>query len=209
MADVVLEVWSDVLCPWCFIGTRNLATALDQSEHDVAVAWRAFQLDPGLGTEGVTNRERLVAKFGGEANYEAATDRVRAAGAAVGIDFDPSSTLAANTLRAHQLVAIAADEGKADPVVAGLFSAQFELGRNVADPVTLSEVATAAALDDPSGAVEAVLADERLAGVQADIADAAELGIRGIPTFVAERRVGVSGAVPPATLMDLFDRAVG
>ncbi|MEX1288606.1 MAG: DsbA family oxidoreductase, partial [Acidimicrobiia bacterium] len=197
---------SDVACPWCFIGSRHLATALDASEIPVAVRWRAFQLDPTLGYEGVPAAERLAAKFGDEAVYRSAAARVTDIGAAVGIDFDTDSQIATNTGRAHQLVAAADEEDLADEMVAALFSAYFEQGRHIGDPAILTEVATAVGLDDAATVVDDVLADRWAESVAADVADAADLGIRGVPTFVAERRVAVSGAVPPETLGVLFER---
>lgn len=208
MSEVHLEVWSDILCPWCYIGSRHLAEAVATWPHEVAITWRAFQLDPTLDVAGITNRERLVEKFGGAANYAAAVERVTERGLAVGIEFDHRAVRAANTLRAHQLVSLASDEGKADETVARLFSAQFEQGRNVADPATLGEVATSAGLADPDAAVAAILADSRLEAVRSDIDEAARLGIHGIPTYVADRAVGVSGAVAPEVLHQLLDRAL-
>lgn len=207
MAELSLEVWSDILCPWCFIGSRHLAKALEETEHDVEVTWRAFQLDPTLDTTGITNRERLVVKFGGEANYQAAVEKVSASGERVGIDFDHARIQAANTLRAHQMIAAAAEEGLAGEVVPRLFSAQFEQGRNVADLETLGAIAAEAGLDDPESTVERVGNDDLLDGAMSDITEASRLGIHGIPTFVVDRKVGVSGAVPPDMLERLFDQA--
>ncbi len=209
MADLTLEVWSDILCPWCFIGSRHLASALEATAHDVDVIWRAFQLDPNLGTEGTNNRRRLVDKFGGEAHYEAAAARVSETGERVGIDFDHTGVIAANSMRAHQLVAIAAEAGRADHVVARLFSAQFEQGRNVADLGTLHSIATESGLPDPDRSVDRVAAGDCLGSVKDDIDEAGRLGIHGVPTFVADRKVGVSGAVPPEVLAGLFDQAIG
>ncbi len=203
---ITLEVWSDVACPWCFIGSRHLASALDATETPVAVRWRAFQLDPALGYEGVPAAERLADKFGDEDAYRAAAARVTDIGATVGIDFDTGSQIATNTGRAHQLVAAAAEQDLADEMVAALFSAYFEQGRHIGDPATLTDVAATVGLVDAATVVDDVLADRWADGVAADVADAADLGIRGVPTFVAERRVAVSGAVPPETLGLLFER---
>lgn len=209
MSTITIEVWSDVACPWCFVGSRHLATARDRADRPVDVVWRAFQLDPGLGFEGVPAAQRLAARFGGEEPYRRAVERITEVGEAVGIDFDTASQVATNTARAHQLITAAAEEGLADSMVAALFSAQFEQGRHVGDGSTLHDIAAEVGLADPAATVAAILADRWWDDVRADVADAADLGIGGVPTFVVERRVGVSGAVPPETLLRLFDEASG
>jgi predicted DsbA family dithiol-disulfide isomerase len=209
MAEVVVEVWSDIACPWCYIGSRHLERTLADTDHDVAVRWRAFQLDPTLDVEGITNAERLVAKFGGRANYEAAVARVSTVGADVGIEFDHETAIAVNTERAHQLVAAGQAQGLGDPVVGRLFSAYCEGGERVSDPAVLRRVAADAGLEDPEEIVTGVLEGRWLEDVQADVGEAAELGIRGVHTFVANRRVAVSGAVPPEVMHRLLDQATG
>lgn len=211
-----VEVWSDIACPWCFIGKRRFATALAAFPHreHVRVTWRSYELSPDTPTgPGRPEVDALVEHKGLPA------DRVRqmfaqvtAVAAGEGLAYDFDRALAFNTFDAHRLVHVAAETGGAplaDALVETLFSAHFEHGRDLGDPETLVALAAdagfgAAGLDDD--AVRAVLASDRAAdAVRADEAQARLLGVTGVPFFVVDRRIAVSGAQPAEVFAQLLE----
>lgn len=209
---VQLEVWSDVACPWCFIGRRNLGVALDDLDprERPAVTWRAYQLDPEVPLDGVNSDRYFLARFGTTARIEELHQRVRSAGGEVGIEFRfDRQRVVPNTLHAHRLVAAAAREDAAEDVVESLFSAYFERGVDIGNPHLLRELAHEA-LGSQLGELVADAAeqDPRLAArVAEDLDTARQMGIAGVPCFVADRRTAVPGAVPPLVLATFLAEA--
>lgn len=213
---VVLDVWADLVCPWCYLGMRRLDRARRATAErgiTTTVRWRAFELQPGLPVPSMAAEEFFAAKFGGPAQREQIFARVREAGATEGIAFDfAGMSVAPNTVRAHQLVAIAREgvdrgevpPGTVDAVVAALFAAHFEAGRDLADPVLLDEIARAHGLGAAAGYV---LANAALESVRHDEQVAAELGVTGVPFVVADMRLAVSGAQAPETFVALIEQA--
>ena len=203
-----IDIWSDVVCPWCYIGKRRLEKALADFPHPVEVAWHSFQLDPGSPTEPVdTVAAHLGRKYGGgEAAGRQMVDRVEAAAAEEGMIWRHHESLRVSTLDAHRLVHLAEAQGGLElqgAVKEALLDAYFAKARNVADHAVLREIATGAGLD--AARVDAVLAsDEYADAVWADQEQAAAYGASGVPFFVVDGRYGISGAQPP----ELFARAL-
>ena len=202
---VRIEIISDVVCPWCFIGKRRLEEALRQVDEPVEVLWRPFQLNPDLPDTGVAREEYIRRKFGsaGPGLYA----RVAAVGETVGIPFAfERIARQPNTLRAHQLIALAEPGRQQDAVVETLFRAYFLEGADLTSAQTLAGLAVQAGLEP--AAVESCLADPaaRLAVLQ-DEGAARDLGVEGVPFFVFGGRLAVSGAHPPEVLIRSIERA--
>jgi len=200
--SVAIEVVSDVICPWCFIGKRRLEKALALLEAELAarVTWLPFQLNPGMPLEGVERAEYRRAKFGSLERSQALDARVAAEGRGEGIDFVfERMQRTPNTFAAHQLIDLAQEEGVGGAVVEALFRAYFEQGRDTGDAEVLKETAAACGLD--TAKLEARWADEsetrRVAELEEEMKN---LGISGVPTYIIERRYAVSGAQSPQTI---------
>ena len=209
---VDLQVWSDIACPWCFIGKRRLERALaDEPEGSVRVRWRAFELNGTIPEGGLDARQFYIQKFGGEQRMRDIFAHVTAvaAGEGIGMDFGRMRR-APNTRLAHRLIALAAENGRQAAAVEALFRGHFEKGANVGD---LDE---ALALLDSHGTElevaalrEAVARGEGRESVEGDIAAAVRLGIASVPFFVAASRYAVSGAQAPAAFTQLIAAASG
>jgi predicted DsbA family dithiol-disulfide isomerase len=211
---VRVEIWSDVVCPWCYIGKRRFETALGRFEHrdDVEVVWRSFQLDPTTVSvrtpgEGPDHAELLATKYGmSRAQAEQAIARTTAAAAAEGLDYRLDRALSSNTFDAHRLVHLAAAHGRQGEMEERLMRAYFTEGQPVGDRETLVRLAVETGVDAEEAA--AVLAGDAYADdVRADIAEARALGINGVPFFVLDRRYGVSGAQPAEQLLAALQQA--
>ncbi|GAA4490584.1 DsbA family oxidoreductase [Rhodococcus olei] len=207
-AAVVVEVWSDIACPWCYIGKKRFETALAQFPHRdrVQVVWRSYQLSPetpaGLRRPEV---EALVEMKGMPAEQvQQMFAHVARTAAADGLTMDFGTVIAANTFDAHRLVHIAGDRG--DEVMAALFRAHFSEGRVVDDRDELVAIAAEAGLD-ADGVRAALDSDAEADRVRDDLAQARALGISGVPFFVANRAIGVSGAQPVDVFTQLLEKA--
>ncbi|MEP7181909.1 MAG: DsbA family oxidoreductase [Betaproteobacteria bacterium] len=208
-----VDVVSDVVCPWCFIGKRRLAAALatiaaERPDLDVRVNWHPFQLNPELPPEGADRRSYLERKFGGPERAAQIYDRVRAAGATVGIAFAfDRIERQPNTLDAHRLISWAQARGAGDAVVDALFHAYFLDGRHVGDRDVLADIAGEAGLDRE--AARAMLGtDEGEDTVRALDARVRELGVDGVPFFIFGDQVAVSGAQEAKVLEDAMAQAL-
>jgi predicted DsbA family dithiol-disulfide isomerase len=208
-----VEVWSDVACPWCYIGKRRFGAALERFEHRdaVTVTWRSFELAPDApGGPGVPELEALARRKGiPEPTVRQMFAQVTQVAAGEGLAYDFDRTLAVNTFDPHRLVHVAREHGGpalAERMLETLFSAHFERGADLGDPGTLVRLAGEAGLGEPGldgraglgdDAVRELLAGHHAAdGVRRDEAEARELGVTGVPFFVVDRRVAVSGAQP-------------
>ena len=206
-----VEIWSDVVCPWCYIGKRRFEAALERFQHrdDVELVWRSFELDPSAEQTGRPggSTERLAAKYG--ITIDAVLQmqqRVTDAAAGEGLDFHLDDAVPANTVDAHRVIHLAAREGKQGEMKERLLRAHFVDGEAVGEPDTLVRLAGEVGLD--ADAVRAVLAtDELTDAVRADEAEARALGITGVPFFVVDRRYGVSGAQPSEQLLEVLSTA--
>ncbi len=191
-----VEIYSDVACPWCYIGKRRFEKAVGLVGRDVAVnvVWRPFQLNPKMPRAGMPRAEYRKAKFGSAERARQLDARVAAEGAGEGIAFAfDRMERTPNTLPAHQLIDLAQKQGRAGPVVDALFKAYFEEARDVGSEEVLADIARRHGVTDwPQSANE-----KEVATLESSFRD---LGISAVPTFVLERRLGVSGAQPPEAI---------
>lgn len=208
-----IEIWSDVVCPWCYIGKRHLEEALAGFEHrdEVEVTYRSFELDPTAPEVPVeSTMSALARKFGtDEAGARELMTRIDAPAAAAGIEFNHGDAPHARTITAHRLLHLALAEG--GPRLQGelkeaLLHAYFTDAESMGDAAVLRRVAVATGLD--AERVDAVLGSEEYAdAVAADIAQARAYGATGVPFFVVEQKYGVSGAQPAEVFSQLLDTA--
>ena len=207
MPPLSIEVWSDVVCPWCYVGKRRIESALGQFEHrgDVELRWRSFELDPSAPAEREhSSAEHLAGKYGMSVEQaEQTNDQMTQLAAGVGLEYHLDRTRGGNSFAAHRLIQRALDDGRQDEMKERLMRAYFTEGEPVGDPGTLVRLAAAVGVDG-----EAALADERYSdAVRADEELAARIGIRGVPYFVLNRRYGVSGAQPAELLLQALEKA--
>jgi predicted DsbA family dithiol-disulfide isomerase len=202
---IVVDVVSDVVCPWCFIGQRRLDSALAAiPEIPVEVRWRPFQLDATIPQQGQDRKEYMLAKFGSDDKLREIHARLEQLGAAEGIDFDfEAIEVSPNTLDAHRLIRWAATYGAdvQNRLARRLFQLYFEEGKNVGDHAVLIEASGQAGMDAP--VVTALLATENdRESVANEAATASRMGITGVPCFLLEGKYAVMGAQESATLAD-------
>lgn len=202
---ITIDIVSDTVCPWCFIGKRRLEKALAQVAPgtDVRIAWRPFQLNPDMPDEGVDRKEYLETKFGGEAGAKQVYDAINDAGASEDIAFNfRGIPRTPNTVNSHRLIERSGHEGKQDTVVEALFKAYFLDGRDIGDIDELAKIAGEAGMDE--AATRAYLeSDDDVQRVRDEDAMARRMGIQGVPCFILNRKYAVSGAQDP----DVFLRA--
>lgn len=206
-----IQIWSDIMCPYCFIGKKNFENALANLsfKDEIEIEWKSFQLDPTLSeTSGeFTTKQYLMVKKGfSEVQYNQMQERLNQMGKAVGIDFSQASPIAANTLKAHKLLHLAKQFGKQDELKELLLKAHFEKGLNVADSNVLIDLGNAIGID--SEAVLKALNDDAIAyEVQQDILEAQNIGVTGVPFFVLNNKYAVSGAQPSEVFIDAMKQA--
>ena len=192
---LTIDVVSDVVCPWCYLGKRRLALALAEADGGpIAVRWRPYQLDRTIPAGGIDRRAYLRNKFRDDKRLDEVHARLTALGAEVGVAyrFDRISR-APNTLDAHRLIRWASAADAQDEVVERLFQLYFEEGRDIGDRALLVEVARACGMDGE--VVAKALADGRdVENVQAEIAEAQSVGVAGVPFFIFANRFAVPGA---------------
>jgi len=202
---ITIDVVSDAVCPWCFIGQKRLDKAVaEMPEIDIGVRWRPFQLDPTIPPEGRDRRAYLMAKFGDEKRIEDMHGNIARAGAEEGIAFDFGAIkVSPNTLDAHRVIRWAASSGPdvQNRVARRLFQLYFEEGTNIGDHEVLANAAGECGMD--RAVVETLLAGNAdAAEVREEIETAARMGVSGVPCFLIEGRYAVMGAQPPEALAD-------
>ena len=193
---LLIEIASDVVCPWCYIGKRRLekALALLDGEFEARIEWLPFQLNPDMPAEGMARADYRRAKFGSLERGRALDARVAQEGAGEGIKFAFERVeRTPSTIAAHRLIDLAQSQGRANPVVNALFRAYFEEARDIGDAKVLAEIAQGGKVRQWPGEADPARVAEQEDRVR-------ELGISGVPTFIFERKSGVSGAYPPETL---------
>jgi predicted DsbA family dithiol-disulfide isomerase len=206
---VQLEIWSDIACPWCYIGKRRLEAALSAFDHadTVDVVWRSFELDPEAPPERPGDLVSLLAH-----KYRIPVEQARDAQQALtataandGLDFHFDRARSGSTFDGHRLVHLAAEHGLQAAMKERLLHAYFTEGRLISDPETLRLAGREVGVAED--AVNDLLGGDRFATqVRADERAAAELGITSVPTFIVDRKVGVTGAQPPELLLELLHR---
>ncbi|APW35906.1 hypothetical protein RD110_00675 [Rhodoferax koreense] len=210
---LTIDIVSDVVCPWCYIGKRKLEAALALPEAaslpPVVIRWHPFQLNPDLPETGMPRKQYLEDKFGGPERAATIYERVRAAGSAVGLALNIDGIAhQANTLAAHALIAFAqrGDRDGSD-MKERLLKAYFVENRNIGDIEVLVAIATEAGFD-PAAARAFITSPEERAAVSESDQQARQLGVSGVPFFIFNRQLAVSGAQDPATLLEAMKQAV-
>jgi predicted DsbA family dithiol-disulfide isomerase len=205
---VLVEIYSDVVCPWCYIGQHQLAAALRVSEHRerVRTVWRAYQLDPRARTEPTPVVDAYARRFGGEEGARAVLARLTTAAAGVGLELRMDRAQRVNTFDAHRLVWLAGEGPAQWTVERRLMETYFVEGGNVADRRTLVRIGEEAGLAPVD--VERMLAGrDGVAEVQAEVTEAIERDVLGVPTFFVASTVGIPGAQEVDTFVRVIDRA--
>jgi predicted DsbA family dithiol-disulfide isomerase len=212
MAELRIDVWSDIACPWCYVGKRRLERALQTFPHaeEVKVVWHAFELDPSAPKErdpSVSHAERLAKKYGMSVEQARQnSERLREVARGEGLAFDFEHIRSGNTFDAHRLIQLARQRGVQAAAEERFFKAYLEEGALMSDHGTLSRLAVEAGLDE--GEVADVLASDQFAAeVRADQAQAREFGIDGVPCFVLDGQFAVSGAQSPQVLLSALHQA--
>jgi predicted DsbA family dithiol-disulfide isomerase len=205
---VKVEVWSDVVCPWCYVGKRRLESAVAQFGEPVEVEFKSFELDPSAPRvrEG-SNAERLRVKYGwSEDELEAMQTRIKGIGAGEGIDLRVEDTRSGNSFDAHRLLHLAKERGLQPELKERLMRAYFTEAEPIGEPDVLARLAIEVGLD--ADEVAEVLAGDRYAdAVRADEQLAAQLGINGVPFFVVGGRYAISGAQPAELILQALETA--
>lgn len=202
-----IDIFSDVICPWCFIGKLKLGRALDETGvKDARLNWRAFQLNPDMPREGVERRTYLIEKFGDERHASQIYGRIAEAGCEAGLHFAfDRIPRTPNTVNAHRLIRLAGQQGCQNELVEALFRAYFLEGVDIGDVDELLRLGNACGLAASHGDLAAwIKGDEEHAAVKAEQARARELGITAVPYFIFEGRLALSGAQP----VNIFKRAL-
>ena len=209
---LAIDIWSDIACPWCWVGKRRLEAAIDAFDGDVTLTWRAFELDPNAPTEAperVDYAERLTAKYRTTRDgAQEMIDRIVAVGRSVGLELRFDRVRPTNTFAAHRLLAWAAGCGHQTDLEERLFAAYLHEGLAISDYDVLTGLAGAAGLDSDTARL-VLESDAHAQDVRDDQALAARLGITGVPFFVLDHRYAVSGAQPPEDLLAAMGRVVG
>lgn len=213
MSELTIDIVSDVVCPWCFIGKRRLEAALRELKNErpeVAprIRWLPFFLDPNTPEAGEPYRPYLERKFGGPEKLAQIWTHISEAGRTVGIDFAfERIETRANTLKAHRLIHRAQQAGDADALIERLFAAQFLEGQHVGDPAVLARLAAECGGDEKE--TMAYLDSEKdAAAVRAQFEHARQMDITGVPFFILAGRYGVGGAQPPELMLEALRRSL-
>ena len=206
---VTIDIYSDIVCPWCYVGKRRLERALAQLNGAVRarITWRPFQLNPTMSSDGMDRTAYLKVKFGSLEAFGRMEEQLLAAGVEERIPFAfEKIQRTPNTFAAHRLVWYAAQQGTQDNVVEALFRAYFLEGQNIGDVTTLTHVAAEAGLDRTE-TEEFLASDKGVVEVKAEEAVGRRLGISGVPYFVLNGSISISGAQPPDIFMSAIQQA--
>ena len=207
-----IEIFSDVVCPWCYIGKRNLENALQilnekDEQFESTLNWRSFQLNPQLKSEGILRKDYITNKFGEGANSEVIYERVRLAGEAVGLmmNFD-KIIIQPNSSKMHSLIYAAKEINRDIELIENFFKAFFIDGMNLNDFEIVSKVASDSGLD--SETINGVFHDNLFEKfVQEDIEMSKKYNITGVPFYVIDDLIGISGAQPPEVIVDAINQS--
>jgi predicted DsbA family dithiol-disulfide isomerase len=204
---LTIDIVSDVVCPWCYLGEKRLEQALAEEAGPVVVRWRPYQLDPTIPEGGLDRAEYMEKKFGKSGRLQSVHDNLTRLGAEVGLPFAfDKITRSPNTLDAHRLIRWAASAGVQSRVVDRLFEAYFVEGRDIGDRVVLTEIAAECGLD--ADLVERLLAEGADSEVVCqEVEQAQAMGVSGVPFFIFAGRLGVPGAQEPSVLRQAMAEA--
>lgn len=208
---ITVDVVSDVVCPWCYVGMKRLDEALEQlgNPEDVVVNWHPFQLDPTIPAAGIDRMTYYTKKFGDEAKIRQMFDHLTTVGAEAGIDFNLDTIPnAINTLGLHKLLHIAGEEGIKSEVKEMLFKAYFTDGKDLIDPATLADLFAPYGWNEEK--IKHILADDTIGyAVTQEIAHYQQMGVSGVPFFVINNKYGISGAQPAEALVQAISTVRG
>lgn len=195
-----LDIFSDPVCPWCYVGKANLDRALAQHpDHPFAIQWHPFQLNPEMPSEGVAKRAYLEEKFGGKARVDAIHERLREVARGAGVDMDPDKPQRMpNTLDAHRLIHWAGIEAVQPTVVTALMRAYWVEGRDIGNLETLADIAGENGMDR-AATLRLLQSDADADDILARDKDARQKGVNAVPTFLVAQQYVVSGAQPTET----------
>lgn len=207
-----IEIWSDVMCPFCYIGKRHFEEALSKfsdKEH-IDIEWKSFQLDPTMPDVAEESQEDYLVKRKGMSRdqIQGMLQNVTAMGKEAGLDFNFDQSIMVNSQKAHQLIQFAKSKGLGNEIEERLFQAYFTEGKNVADETTLTELGKEIGLDENELQV-AFNDDKYLYQMKQDIQEAQNIGVRGVPFFVFDRKYGVSGAQPTEAFLETLNKSFG
>lgn len=195
---IKLDILSDPICPWCYIGKTNLENALTQEpEHPFLIEWHPFMLNPEMPLEGMDRRAYLETKFGGKDNAIKVYSEIAKAAEAVGLEIDFGAIKRTpNTIDAHRLIHWAGIEKKQNAVVDALFSAYFTEGRDIGDAEVLADISDSAGLD--AALIQRLLTtDSDIDDIRKRDTHSREMGVNSVPTFIVDNKHAVPGAQPP------------
>lgn len=199
-----IQVWSDVVCPWCYLGKRRLETAIAQFDGDITVTFRAFQLDPSPVPAGLPLKEGMAAKVGGRERADQMLAHVTSVAAGDGLRLDFDRAVAANTFDSHRLIAWAAGRNRQAELLEALQQAYFTDGRDIGSAAVLASVAGSIGLDE-AAAAGYLSSKAGTTAVNTDLAEARELGVSSVPFFLVDGKYAVQGAQEAATLVAAFE----
>jgi predicted DsbA family dithiol-disulfide isomerase len=197
-----IQVWADVICPWCYIGKRRLEEAL-RGDSTTTVTYRAYELDPAPVPQPIPLLQALVPKFGGPDRVVEAWAHVRSFAASDGLELNFERAIAANTFDAHRLIAWAAEQGRQAAMLDALQVAHFTDGVDVGSHRALARVAGTIGLDEPA-ALAYLASPDGVNAVKADIMAARDFGITSVPTYVVDNKYAIQGAQEVRVLRDAF-----
>ena len=205
-----VEIWSDIMCPFCYIGKRKFELALNQFENkkDIEIEWRSFQLNPHMKTDPNKNINQYLAEIKGWPLDQAKkmNERVTTMAREVGLHYNFDKAVVANSFDAHRLIQLAKKHGKGDAAEEALFKAYFTEGKNIADHPTLVEIGSELGLDKNEVA-QMLRSDLFSREVERDVHHAEEYGARGVPFFVLNGKYGVSGAQSPEVFLQALEKS--
>ena len=205
-----IEIWSDVMCPFCYIGKRNFETALAQfpdKEH-IKVVWKSFQLDPTIPEVANETQEEYLVKRKGMSveQVKGMLENVTQSAKQVGLDYHLDKSVVVNSQKAHQLIQFAKTKGLDDEAEERLFKAFFTEGKSIADIETLTQLGKEIGLDETE--LQTAFTDDKYAYlVKQDIQEAQQIGVRGVPFFVIDRKYAISGAQPAEAFLQNLEKA--
>ncbi|MBO9617656.1 MAG: DsbA family oxidoreductase [Niabella sp.] len=205
-----IEIWSDIACPFCYIGKRNFESGIEKfaDAANINITWKSFQLDPTLPETATVDHEQYLVQYKGlpADRVKQMLGQVAQSAKAAGLDFHFDKIATVNSFSAHRLIQLAKTKGLGDAVEERLFKAYFTEGKNIADRITLTELGKEIGLTE-SEVTEALTNDGYAAKAHADIEEARQLGVRGVPFFVFDRKYAVSGAQPAETFTQTLGKA--
>lgn len=209
---MTVDIWSDVRCPFCYIGKRRFEKALDKfdNKEEVNVVWHSFQLDPNLKTQPETTTLDYFKQVKNVSEEQALEmfKNVEEMAAETGLEMKPNSSVVANSFKAHLLLQLAKTQGVANKLKEELFEAQFSEGRNIDDEDVLISIAGSVGISEEE--VRGALNSKEFAqAVKQDELQAQQIGVRGVPFFVFENKYGVSGAQASATFLEVLEKVQG